>query len=128
MKKAHTNYTTNAITRSLGMRSLTWEQVEQLSGGKITRSGVAKVDHTGYKPAVEADKLKVLGEILLKIVDGSKEKAQDLLEKYTTFKGKDGEMVRGKRETKLLSEGQYAVVLKKAEEELRSKEHLESAK
>lgn len=45
MKAAYTNFLGNAITRLLGIRNLTWEEVEKLSGGKIKHGSTSKVEY-----------------------------------------------------------------------------------
>lgn len=45
MKAAYTNFLGNAITRLLGIRNLTWEEVESLSGGKIKKGVTSSVQY-----------------------------------------------------------------------------------
>ena len=115
-KAAYTNFTTNAITRLLGLRNLTWAQIETAG---IKKADVGKVEYR--KNSLPEEKLKPLREMILKIVDNDNAKAQDLLEKYTSFQ-KGNETVKGKRKLEDISEGQYPVVLEKAKKELEAKE------
>jgi DNA polymerase III delta prime subunit len=123
-KAAYTNMTTNAVSRLLGLRNLTWEQ---LKAGNINKEKLQAVDYNSSRPRVEADKLKTLRAIMLEIVDGDSAKASELLYEFTTFQGKDG-LVQGKRKLEDISDAQYPMVLKKSEEKLAEKKKAGSKK
>jgi hypothetical protein len=110
-KSAYTNCTANGVTRLLGIRNLTWED---LAAAGIDKDKTSSIDY-GKKEMSEkgADAIKEIGKLLIEMAGNDKIKAADLLEEATTFKGKDGKEVKGRRSLKGLSEKQAPVTLHK---------------
>ena len=111
-KAAYTNFIVNGVTRFLGLRNLTWDQLKDLG---ILKSGAAKVEYkSGAKASVwsqeQSDKAKRLGVWMLAIADGDRKVAEDALEKATAFTGKNGKNVPGKRNIKNLSGKQIDIL------------------
>lgn len=102
MKSAYTNMIGNGVTRLLGIRNLTWDQVKNMG---IDSSKVAKVDYNKgsqgaqtAKPTEAERELRFeIREMLLEITEGNTSKAQNILEQETAFKGRDGNIVSGVR-------------------------------
>lgn len=106
-KSAFTNCIGNGITRLLGLRNLTWEDVR---AGGVDPARAGKVDYAKPEMSKEAkdqraEILRMLGEM----ADGDPEKTLDLLEKATAFTGKDGSEVKGKRDISKIGERQLPV-------------------
>jgi len=117
-KAAYTNLLGNGITRILGIRNLTWEDVR---AGGITQEAVSRVEYNKAEQSEEAKNYKKeIGRMILEMTGGDREKAKEKLLEITTFTGKDGKVVEGKRELDKLSERQAEVTygkVKKAYEE-----------
>lgn len=98
LQSAYTNCIGNGITRFLGLRGLTWEELAPYG---ITRDKASSVDRGFKKDQTAEDKLlaKRMGNMLLDLTEppGDKELASDLLEKLSGFTGRDGKEVKGKR-------------------------------
>jgi hypothetical protein len=113
-KSAYTNFLVNGIMRFLGLRNLTWEELKPYG---ILKDKAAKVEYAkGKKSAVWTDEQKSLAtritNYLLADADGNKETAMNSLASLTEFKGKDGKMVPGKRNSKDLSGKQIEILWK----------------
>lgn len=94
-KAAYSNLMVNGITRVLGIRNLTWDDLEQ---NGIKKDEVAKVEYKSSSPEASSDEKKKQDEIakmLLQISEGNQKKAVDLLVTLTKFEGKDGKEVSG---------------------------------
>lgn len=100
-KSALSNLTVNAVTRLLGIRNLTWEQVK---AGGIEKDKVAGVDYSkkgGVQNAApqtngNTEELrKKSWEMLLQLCAGDVPTAKSKLQKMTTFKKSDGTMFEG---------------------------------
>jgi hypothetical protein len=114
-KAAYTNLLGNGITRMLGLRNLTWEEV---SSTGIKKEDTGKVDYGKAEMSEEAKDLrKKLGDMLLEMAFDDKEEAKNLLLKFTSFVGKDGKEVKGKSSLADISEKQMKVTYGKVKEE-----------
>jgi hypothetical protein len=122
MRAAYSNMTVNAITRLIGIRNLTWEMVESFG---IKRSQVASINYDrGFKSNVPAgetassveDKRVKIGEWLMALNGDDKAAASRHLEELTTFRGKDGKEVRGKKALSDLSAAAIPVIYGKVKE------------
>ena len=116
-KAAYTNCIGNGITRLLGIRNLTWEEL-QAAGIKV--EGMAKVE---YKQTEEAPESKDLREEIRKmIIEMSREddkQAKAMLQELTSFvpKGKtEADRVIGKTHIKDLTEKQLQPTYGKVKE------------
>ncbi|MFA5130440.1 MAG: hypothetical protein WC477_06045 [Patescibacteria group bacterium] len=101
-KAAYTNLIGNGITRLLGLRNMTWGDLETAG---IKRSELNKVEY-GKPEMTEAAQTQIedMRTILNTMSGGDPKKFADLLEFYTTFKGKDGKTVAGRRTLEGLTE------------------------
>ena len=122
MKAAYSNMIVNGVTRVLGIRNLTWEQVESFG---INRSKVAKVEYRSRKgngkasvegPSEDEMRRKI-GDMLLEIAEGDKERAKSLLEAVSSFEGRDGNTVPGVSSLAELSGARLQVVYGKVKKE-----------
>jgi hypothetical protein len=117
-KAALTNLLGNGITRILGIRNLTWEDLET---AEIDRNKVVKI--TYGKPEMTEDAQELRGkieEMLIDMSNLSKVEFARLLNEFTSFTAKDGKVVRGKSKLEDISEKSIPVVygkVKKAYEE-----------
>ncbi len=101
-KAAFTNLLGNGITRLLGLRNLTWEEVK---GAGINTDSVSKVDYKKTEMSEDAkEQRKQIGEWLMEMALDDKDKASALLEQFTAFEAKDGKQVKGKTSLKYVSE------------------------
>ena len=113
-KSAYTNLLGNGITRILGIRNLTWEELEAAG---IKKGATAKVDYTKKEMSEESKDLrKKIGEMLMQMSLGDKEEASNLLLKFTSFVGKDGKEVKGKSSLADISEKAMPVTYGKVKE------------
>jgi len=95
MKAAYSNMMVNGITRLLGIRNLTWEQLEKYG---IKKDAVSRVDYrNGGHTVTDEEKTKQdeIAKMLLELCYGDQEAAKEQLIAITEFKGKDGKMVSG---------------------------------
>jgi len=125
-KAAYTNCIGNGVTRILGIRNLTWDDIK---GAGIDMSKVSKIN---YKSKEKTDlsseakqKRKAIGEMLMEISGGDINKSQDLLESFTTFEV-DGKEIKGKRSLEELSEKQIAVVYGKTKDKYKKRKENDS--
>lgn len=110
-KAAFTNLLGNGITRILGIRNLTWEDVNTTG---ISQQQVSKVEYQQAESSPEAQGLRQRIEaMILEIVGGDAKKAEEYLENITSFTTKDGKAVRGKRRTSELSDKAAPVTYQK---------------
>ena len=93
MKSAYTNMEVNGVTRLLGLRNLTWEQLSELG---FDRNKISKVEYKNSKTdKPEEHQMRTeIREMLLEIGGNDNAKARDKLKQLTSFQGKDG-MVPG---------------------------------
>lgn len=81
LKAAYTNMLTNAVTRCIGIRNLTWEQLSELG---FDRSKAAKVEFSqGDKPATP--KFEALKEKLNEVSKGDQAVLSAILKKITSY-------------------------------------------
>lgn len=114
-KAAYTNLLGNGITRLLGLRNLTWEDLE-VSG--IEKSKVGRVEYKKKRMSKEAKDLRdKIGSMLLKMSGNDKKMASELLEGYTFFIAEDGEKVKGKKSLSELTEKSIPVTYGKIKKE-----------
>lgn len=117
-KAAYTNCVGNGITRLLGIRNLTWED---LAAAGINKDGIGKVEYKKAEMSTEAkDQRAEIGRMILEMAKGDKEAASQELEAYTSFVGRDGKTVPGKKKLEDLSEKMIPVTygkVKKAYDE-----------
>jgi hypothetical protein len=116
-KSAYTNAEVQAVMRLLGMRNLT---VDDLKEAGIDPTKVNGVAFKGEAKAAawdqkQSEHAKKVGEWLMEMNDGDKTLAADQLEQMTTFTGKDGREVKGKRSLKDLSAKQIDILYGKVE-------------
>ena len=101
-KGALTNCIGNGITRLLGIRNLTWEEIK---GGGVNQDNVAKVEYTKQEMSGDAkSKRDEIWKMLMEMASGDEGVAKKGLAKYTSFTGKDGNEVPGKTDMSKLSE------------------------
>ena len=118
MKSAYTNALSNGITRLLGLRNLTWEEVERHTG--LKRDQVAQVRHE-QNPEVAAKEAELRAEvskILETAFPGVPVEQQKALASLTQFTGKDGTVVAGVFDVSRLSGRRLEVTAGKAREAL----------
>jgi hypothetical protein len=111
-KSAITNCIGNGITRLLGIRNMTWEEL------KDAGLDVEKTARVEYKREPEAagvtDSRKEIRDKVMAMADNDEKKAGDLLASFTTFvpKGQsERDRVAGKRHVKDLTEKQIGPAL-----------------
>jgi hypothetical protein len=111
-KAALTNCLGNGVTRLLGIRNLTWED---LAGAGITRENVgSKVEYNRAEMSTEAKSQKSeIRQMLLEMAGNDKREAAALLEQFTRFTGRDGNEVPGKKHVDKISEKQMPVTHEK---------------
>lgn len=110
-KAAYTNCIGNGITRLLGIRNLSWDELQAVG---ITPS--ARIEYGGK--AGENNELRAkIGTMIMDMAGGDKEKAQDILEALTSFEASDGRMVKGKRSLKEVSDKALGIIYARAKEE-----------
>lgn len=113
-KAALTNTIGNGVTRILGIRNLSWEDLKEAG---INVDNIAKID---YKKAEMSDKAKDLrteiGKMLMEMAGDNKETASILLFEHTSFVSKDGKTVAGKSSLADLSEKAIPVTYGKVTE------------
>lgn len=119
-KSAYTNCISNGVQRFLGIRSVTWEEIEAIVG--VRRDQVQKVEYQkGQKSTQWTEEhhkmAQRIGNYLLADSDGDKEAASSKLEKLTAFKGKDGD-VPGKKQLKNLSGKQIEILFGKLQKNI----------
>ena len=127
-KKAITNAKARATKKLLGL-TFTWEEVRRelaavgknpddipgvSYGDRSTGSGGSRTS-TG-RGTITPEKKEIANSIY-EMVGGDEDKAGDLLAAFTTFKGKDGEMVPGKRSVKDMTDKHAKAILRKVREE-----------
>ena len=115
LKASITNAQAIGISALLGIRNLTWEDLEEAG---IARDSVAgKVEYKKPEMSEEAQTQKeAIWKMLLEMGLGKPENAKKLLVKATTFTGKDGKEVPGKNDLNKISEKQMAVTYGKVKD------------
>jgi len=94
MKKSFTNFMVNGVTHLLGLRNITWEQLEAAG---IDRSKITKIEYKKGSEKAEAtlseEDLKNRNEIwriCMTMAEGLEDEAKKILIAVTRFKPKDG--------------------------------------
>lgn len=101
-KSAYTNCLGNGITRLLGIRNMTWEE---LSGANIEKEKAGKVEYDKPEMTQQSQsKREEIRKMVLDMTNNDKTQAQEKLQEITSFIGKDGQTVKGKRTVDDLSE------------------------
>jgi len=114
-KAAYTNLLGNGITRLLGLRNLTWEEVEEAL--KVKRTDCSKVDYGKKEMSDEAKDLRnEIKKMLTEMAIASKTDFSKLLMLYTSFVGKDGKEVTGKSKLEDISEKAMSVTYGKVKD------------
>ncbi len=94
MKAAYSNLLVNGITRLLGLRSVTFEDLEAIG---IELDKIEKVEYGKGTEGGSSDEDKILqrhvAEMCMALANGDKKKAGDILEGLTEFKGDDDKMI-----------------------------------
>ena len=113
-KAAYTNCIGNGITRILGLRNVTWDDLREAG---ILPDGVSKVDRQQAEMSPEAKgQRQQVWSMLLEMADGDEGKARALLEAATRFTGRDGKEVAGKRDLSQVSERAIGPTYRKVKE------------
>ncbi|GEM_PF-906002 len=114
LKASITNAQAIGISALLGIRGMTWEELSTVG---IDKAKVAKVEYSVKEMSEEAKNLKEeIRRMVLDMAGGDKKMAQEMLEEYTSFTGKDGKVVKGKRTIDDLSEKAIPVTYGKIKE------------
>ncbi|MCP4599205.1 MAG: hypothetical protein GY847_01485 [Proteobacteria bacterium] len=122
MKKAGTNGRRNALMRLLGIQDITWEIFETLTGLKkgdleTIDMGGATQDKSRDDDSETSEKRNKMRDMIVEMMAGDNMKAQDYLEKITTWQKKGGEPVKGRRQISQLSAKQIMINYKKVEKD-----------
>jgi hypothetical protein len=110
MKKAHTNLLNRAIKGLLGL-SFSWEELEEISNGTISKQKCVKVPYRkgaqGGQNRTQkgADLHNEAHNLLQEMSCGDKDVYAELLCKATAFKGREGRTVSGLTELAKVNEG-----------------------
>jgi len=102
-KAAYTNCIGNGVTRLLGIRNMSWED---LKDGGISKEQLSGIDY-GDKPEMSTESKSQRDEIqkmLSEMFNNDPAKISEALEKITSFTGKDGKTIKGKSKIEDLSE------------------------
>lgn len=114
-KSALTNLIGNGVTRILGIRNLTWEELEAAG---IKRETSSRVDYGKAEMTKEGkDQRDKIGAMLLEMAGDNKDVAKQLLMSFTSFTAKDGKEIKGKSSLADLSERAIPVTYGKVQEE-----------
>lgn len=113
-KAAYTNFSINAITRLLGLRGLTWEELESVGivkdkvGATEYQAGAKGGQQKGNKE-VETQRGKIR-DMIMEMANDDIEAAKNLLVEATKWKDSSGEEKPGKDNVKFLTLRQIPVV------------------
>lgn len=114
-KSAYTNCVGNGVTRLLGIRNLTWEEVEEFAG--FRRGEAAQVEYRKAEMSDEAKSQRAeIGRMILEMAGGDKDVAREMLYGLTSFTTRDGKEVPGKRSVAELSERRIPVTYGKVKQ------------
>jgi hypothetical protein len=112
LKGALTNCIGNGVTRILGIRNLTWEEIR---GAGITKEGSKKIDR-GVTPEKVTKMRTDIRDMLLEMNDQNKDEAAKQLEEITAWTTKEGKQVAGKKVIADLTDKQVPVIYGKIQE------------
>ena len=101
-KAAYTNCIGNGVTRLLGIRNLSWDDLKEAG---IDREKVSKIEYKTGEMSEEVQKLREeIRSMLMEMCGGDEKKFAAALKKVTSFAGKDGKTIPGKSKLEELSE------------------------
>ena len=115
LKAAYTNFVSNAVSRSYGLRNLTWDQLKNygILREKATKVEYGKTTKSGKWTKEQAEKAGRLREWMLAEADGDPKVAAKALEEATAFEDKEtGKRVKGKTSIKNLTGKQVDFLFK----------------
>lgn len=113
-KSAYTNCIGNGVTRILGIRNLTWDDLKEAG---IDIEKIAKIEYRTAEMSEEAkDQREKIREMLTEMCGGDEKKFAAALQKITSFTGKDGKEVKGKTKLESLSEKAIPITYAKVKE------------
>jgi hypothetical protein len=115
-KAAYSNLIVNGITRVLGIRNLTWEDLEAYG---IKREDVAKVEYKITTAISDEEKKKQLAisKMISEMANNNQAEAEKILLALSTFIASDGKEIQGVRNPKLLTGKRLDVVYGKCKEQ-----------
>lgn len=121
-KAAFTNCIGNGVTRLLGIRNLTYEDLQEAG---IDPSKIGKVEYRKQEMSGEAQGQRdEIRRMIIEMVNNDERAFAAALERVTSFTGKDGQTVKGKTRLEDLSEKAVPVTyskVKKAYDEWKAK-------
>jgi hypothetical protein len=103
-KSAYTNCIGNGVTRLLGIRNMTWEEVEEFGSFKRGDAKGVKREGKGEMSEEAKSQRDEIRRMVLEMAGGDGGKAKNMLAILTSFIGKNGEEIAGKRSVTELSE------------------------
>ena len=110
-KAAFTNCIGNGVTRLLGIRNLTWEDLREAG---VDQSKVVKIDYkTGEMSEDALSQREEIRSMLMEMCGNDEKKFAAALKKVTSFVGKDGKEISGKPKLEDISEKAIPVNLNK---------------
>jgi hypothetical protein len=113
-KAAYTNCVGSGVSRLLGIRSMTWEEVEEFASFKRGDAKGVKREGKGEMSEEAKNQRDEIRRMVLEMAGGESNAARDLLFNLTSFTTKDGKDVPGKRSVTELSEKMVPVTYGKA--------------
>ena len=112
-KSALTNLIGNGVTRLLGIRNLTWEDLAEAG---IKKDNVGSIDYKKPEMSEDSKELRDKIDIMInEMIDNDPKKFEASLMKVTSFIGKDGKEVRGKKKLEDISDKAMPVVYGKVD-------------
>lgn len=100
-KSSYSNMMMNGVTRLLGIRNLTWDELAQFG---IKKDSAQSVQYGGKQTTPDETKLQnEVGQMCLEMAYNDKDKAAAILEELTQFQGKDGKTVAGVKNIRRLT-------------------------
>jgi hypothetical protein len=118
-KSSYTNFLVNGVMRFFGLRGMTWEDLEKYGikpGSKVV-TFKKDIKEKAWTPDQKKRAL-VIAEWLMAKCENVVEKANAELEQMTTFKGRDGKQVAGKKSLKNCSGAQIDGIWKHYQKEI----------
>jgi hypothetical protein len=111
MKSAYTNMLQNGITRLLGLRNMTWEElkpagIEKTKTSSVNYDKTVEVEGDDVKKAKE-EKIEKIKNMILEMCGNDLTSSKEKLLKYTSFIGKDGKEVKGIESTNLMKNWKF---------------------
>lgn len=118
-KKAHTNLLNRLIKNLVGL-SHTWEEISEITDGKITREKCSKVSYKSQKKELPNDIIKKRAEIRTMIIEmhaGNAKQSREYLKSKTAWVNKQGKKIEGIELTDKLTENQINFLYPKIKQE-----------